>query len=271
MTQNKDASSFIHSSSTCLETLRKKSPIIHNMTNEVAAQRTADILLALGLSPLMTNEPSEIHEITQISNALSINIGTLTQEQLRAIFLAVKNIQRQQKPWVLDPVGAGASQFRLKASEDLIANKPDIIRGNASEILALAGEHSTKSAIDSKNSVGEAHHAARLLADKNKNIVVVSGPIDYITDGLHFAENQNGHPLMASLTATGCALSAVMAGFLTEKEPFEAAKSALLIYNIAGETAARKSSGPGSFQLSFLDALFNLTHHELCKHYRPVK
>ncbi|QCE33592.1 hydroxyethylthiazole kinase [Acetobacteraceae bacterium] len=267
MIKNNNALPFLDSAFETLMLLRQKSPIIHNITNQVASQRTADILLALGCSPLMADEDVEMREITNISQALSINIGTLHTRQLKSMLRAVENMKHHKKPWVLDPVGVGASLFRRQACRDLIIFKPNIIRGNASEILALAGETAQNAAIDSQNKVEEAHDAARSLALEHKNIVVVSGAKDYITNGTDFSQNQNGHPLMTKITATGCALSSVLAGFLTELPAFEAAKVAFLIYNISGEIAAKLARGPGSFQNLFLDTLFNLSKEQIYKTY----
>jgi hydroxyethylthiazole kinase len=167
------------------------------------------------------------------------------------------------QPWVFDPVGVGATRFRQDVSAQLLDLRPDAIRGNASEILALAGLGSTARGADAGDSVASAEGAARTLAQRTGSVVAVSGVVDFVTDGHRSFRVANGHAMMPRVTALGCSLNGVIAAFCVGQPRLEATAAALACYGLAGEVAARTAQGPGSFQLAFLDALFGQTPADL--------
>lgn len=167
------------------------------------------------------------------------------------------------KPWVLDPVGAGATRLRLDVSQRLLALRPTVIRRNASEVLALAGTLATGRGVDATDSVAAAERAAQDLARRTGAVVAVSGPADYITDGSAAFRVANGHAMMPRVTALGCALNGVIAAFLVGQPALPATVAAMAYCGLAGELAARSATAPGTFQAAFLDALYQLKPDEL--------
>lgn len=238
-------------------TIRQISPVIHNITNYVAMSISANALLAIGASPIMSSEAEEMEEIVGLSSALTVNIGCLELKQIEAMHIAAKAAQRLHRPWVLDPVGAGASRLRTETALELIARyKPTVIRGNASEIMSLAGIPARQRGVDSSEESRIASIQAVSLARKHSCIVSVSGPSDYITDGNEVISISNGSPLMPSVTAMGCTASAITAAFLAvQDDTLEAAASAMALMGLAGEQAEAISKGPGSFAVNFIDTL----------------
>lgn len=271
----------------CFTAFKDSSPLVHNITNDVANNTVANILLAAGASPAMVLDINEAPEFVKLAQALSINIGTLTQPTLRSMLATVEVAHNENIPWILDPVAVGASKFRQQACEQLLQFKPDVIRGNASEIMALAGINSQSKGTDSGDSVASAKHAAVKLTQYAK-VVVVTGAVDWVTcvDASQRTENSSaqgwsidhGHPMMTQVTAIGCALTALIAGFIGARptpnstqgiDPVVAATlTALCYYGQAGEIAAERSQGPGSFYINFLDALYNLEATTLVKQAR---
>lgn len=240
-----------------LQALRAQAPLVHNITNFVAMDLAANVLLAVGAAPVMAHAREEVADMVAIAGALTVNIGTLEPAWVEAMEIAVAKARALEKPWVLDPVGAGATPYRNEVLKKLVALKPDVIRGNGSEILALRGKAAARG-VDSANASVEALDAARDLAKRTGGVVAVTGAVDYVTDGKRLAAVANGHPLMGRVTATGCALSALVGAFCALEEPFAATLHALAIYGIAGEIAAQKADGPGSFRMHFLDCLAKL-------------
>jgi hydroxyethylthiazole kinase len=240
-----------------LTALREKRPLVHNIANYVSMDVAANALLAIGASPAMVHASEEVAEFAALSDALVINIGTLSTPWLEAMRLAAKAANAKPIPWVLDPVGAGATRFRNRTIEALLEERPAVIRGNASEILAVAGAAGAKpKGVDSANTPEEAAAAADALAERLHCTVVASGAIDLITDGTRRIRLGNGHPMMAQVTALGCALSAIVGAFAAvERDPFVAAATATAVYGICGTLAAKKAEGPGSFRVAFIDAL----------------
>lgn len=238
-------------------TIRRVSPVIHNITNYVAMSISANALLAIGASPIMSSEAEEMEEIVGLSSALTVNLGCLERKQIEAMHIAAKAALNLHKPWVLDPVGAGASHLRTETALELISRyKPSVIRGNASEIMSLAGTAARQRGVDSAEESRIASVHAISLARKYSCIVSVSGPTDYITDGNEILSISNGHPLMPSVTAMGCTASAITAAFLAvQDDALEAAASAMALMGLAGEQAASASQGPGSFAVNFIDTL----------------
>lgn len=237
--------------------IRLESPVVHNITNYVAMSLSANALLAVGASPLMSSEPGEMEEISSVCNSLVINIGCLERLQAEAMRKAASAMSSLGKPWVLDPAGAGLSRMRTETAVGLIsAFKPAVIRGNASEIMVLDGAGARSRGLDSSEDGNAAASHAVSLAQKYGTVVSVSGPVDLITDGRRMARVANGSPLMASVTAMGCTASALVAAFLAvDKDPFSAAACAMALMGVAGELASRSCAGTGSFAVSFIDVL----------------
>ncbi len=240
--------------------IREQSPLVLNITNYVAMNIAANGLLAIGASPLMSFYEKEMEEIANISSSLVINIGCLDDTQITGMRAAAQAFHRLGKPWVLDPVGAGASTIRTQVALELITNwKPCIIRGNASEILSLAGEQIRSRGVDASCSSNDALDAARSLAATSGAIVSMSGETDYITDGQRIETIRNGSPMMAKVTAMGCTASALTGAFaaVAQDNPFRAALHTMALMGVAGETALAKSTGTGSLAVNFIDALSN--------------
>jgi hydroxyethylthiazole kinase len=239
-----------------LAEIRRTAPLVHNITNYVVMNNTANALLALGASPAMVHAVDEVEEFVGISRALVVNIGTLSAPWVAAMRAAADRAHRLGIPWALDPVGVGATNFRNTVAADLMRRGPAVIRGNASEILALAGTGVRTKGVDSTHRPSTAIDAARELAHRTGATVAVTGATDYVTDGTRLATLNNGHPLMARVTGMGCTATAVVGAFLAvDRDSFRAAVQGLTVLGVAGEVAADRSAGPGSLQLQILDAL----------------
>ncbi|MFA6834099.1 MAG: hydroxyethylthiazole kinase [Bacteroidaceae bacterium] len=251
-----------------LELVRKQSPLIHNITNLVVMNNTANALLAIGASPVMAHALDEVADMTKIASALVLNIGTLDVELIKAMERSGKMANQMNIPIIFDPVGAGATPFRDKCCKRLINEcKPTIIRGNASEILALQNTQVQTKGVDSTDASVDALDAAKKLAKEIKSTVVISGDIDFITDGEKVAKVKNGNPMMEKVTGMGCTSTAIIACFATiNPNPFLASLHGMAVMGIAGEIAAENSKGTGSLQLNFLDELYQLTSTTLKKH-----
>jgi hydroxyethylthiazole kinase len=247
-----------------LAAMREAAPLVQNITNYVAMNVMANVLLAAGATPAMVHARQEAAEFAGIAQALTINIGTLSPGWVEAMLESAEAASAQGVPWVLDPVAAGATSYRRQVSAELLALKPPIIRGNASEILALAGMASASKGPDSTDSVNEAEAAAEALTASTGGIVAVTGAVDYITDGRQRARVQNGHALMPKVTALGCSLTGIVGAFAaTAEDRFAAVTAALAYYGLAGEQAAAVSEGPGSFAVAFIDRLAAITPEAL--------
>ena len=238
-----------------LTALRDQNPLVHCITNYVAMNIAANVVLAAGASPAMVHAPEEIAEFTPICGGVSINIGTLSTPWRESMIAAAKQANTQNIPWVLDPVAHFISDYRKSAAQKLLALRPTIIRGNASEILALAGEAGVGKGADSGDSVDAALGAAKALALQFGTVVAVTGPIDYVTDGNQEARVSGGAPLMPQVTALGCSQGALMGAYAATGPAFDAALAALAHFKVAGSAAQKYAKGPGSFQVHFLDAL----------------
>lgn len=242
-----------------LQNLRHHSPLVHCMTNDVVQSFTANVLLALGASPAMVIEPEEAAQFSPVASALLVNIGTLTAERRGAMLAAIHAANESFTPWVLDPVAVGGLAFRTQFAFDVLALKPAAIRGNASEILALAGEHSAGRGVDSTDDVLSALPAAARLAQLTGAVVAVTGERDYITDGENAWRVDGGGLLMTRVVGTGCALSAVVAACCSlPGERLDNVAAACRFMKRAGEQAISASRGPGSFIPAFLDELYLL-------------
>ena len=251
-----------------IQAIRSGSPVIHNITNYVVMNNTANALLAIGASPVMAHAQEEVEAMVGISSALVINIGTLSEHWITAMFMAVRQARKKGIPVILDPVGAGATAYRTMTARDLIANEPPaIIRGNASEIMALSDDTSKTKGVDSADSSDAAIDAARRLSTAHNCVVCVSGQTDYIIEKDQIIRVKNGHPLMSKVTGLGCTASALCGAFAAvEKTNFLAAAHAMVVMGIAGEMAAAKAKGPGTLQVHFLDYLYCLTRADISRH-----
>lgn len=240
-----------------LKAVRKQRPVIHNITNYVAMSSSANALLALGASPLMAHAPEEMEEVVALAGAVVLNIGTLSAPWVDSMLLAGRAARARGVPVVLDPAGAGATTFRTLTARRLIAEAcPAVIRGNASEIMALDDDAAKAHGVDSRNTVEEAREAAIRLARRHGTVVAATGPEDFVTDGRRVTRIRNGHPLMARITASGCAASATVGALCAvEDDHFMAAVAGLMIFGIAGELAAANDPHAGTYQGLLIDAL----------------
>jgi len=254
---------------THLARVRETRPLIHNITNHVAMNSMANVLLAIGASPAMVHAREEAAEFTALAGALTINIGTLSPHWVEAMEAAALAAGETGRPWVLDPVAVGATRYRRETGARLLALSPDVIRGNASEIIALAGGAGGGHGVDSTDPAEAALEAARRLAERTGGVVAVTGEVDLVTDGRRLAHVAGGHPLMPRVTTLGCALTGVVAAFVAGADDhFEATVAALIGYAVAGELAGEVARGPGSFAVAFLDALYHLDNEALAERAR---
>lgn len=245
--------------------VRAKSPLVHNITNYVVMNNTANALLAVGASPVMAHSLEEVADMAGIASALVINIGTLEPFWVEAMLIAGKTASTKGTPVVFDPVGAGATAYRTKVCKQIIEEcKPSIIRGNASEIMALCNSAQQTKGVDSTDSSEVAVDYAKALAKQLGAVVAVSGQTDYITDGTVVNTVENGNPMMARVTGMGCTATAIVAAFAAvNKNVLEAATHGMAIMGISGEIASRESAGNGSLQVNFLDTLYNLDEKDI--------
>ena len=236
----------------------KKSPLVHNITNYVVMNNTANALLALGASPVMSHALEEVEEMASIASSLVLNIGTLSNKWIEAMLKAGKIAKAKNIPIIFDPVGVGATSYRNEtAAKILLEVKPDIIRGNASEIMALAGKVASTKGVDSKNTTQDAQEIAKNLAKNQNCIVVVSGEQDYISNGENDFYCNEGDILMSKITGMGCTLSAIIGAFAgVEKNYFEAGICGTILMGKVGKFVAREVNKPGTFQVAFIDALY---------------
>jgi hydroxyethylthiazole kinase len=244
-----------------VELIRQRAPLVHNITNFVVMNTTANALLALGASPVMAHAAEEVEEMAGLAGALVINIGTLSAAWVDAMLLAGKQANRKGIPVVIDPVGAGATAFRNQTMQRLLAQvKPAVIRGNASEIRALEYAGQATKGVDSTHTSEQALDAAQALARAVGCVVCTSGAVDTIVSAEGVLRVANGHPMMTKVTGLGCTATALVGAFSAVNPSVrEAAAYAMAVMGIAGEMAAAKSTGPGSLQLHFLDALYELS------------
>jgi hydroxyethylthiazole kinase len=245
--------------------MRERRVLVHSITNYVVMNWTANVLLAAGASPVMAHAREEVEEMAALAGALVLNLGTLSPPWVEAMRLAGAVANRRGVPVVLDPVGAGATDYRTETARSLArALEIAVIRANPSEILSVAGAAAMTRGVDAAHDVAEAARTGSDLARRLSTTVAVTGEIDLITDGTTALEVRAGHPLMARVTGTGCAATVLVAAFhAVEASPVTAAASALAFFGIAGERAAERAAGPGSFQTALLDALAAVTPDEL--------
>lgn len=250
---------------TNLSKIRTETPLIHNITNYVVMNFTANVLLATGASPVMAHAKSEVEQMVAYSKALVLNIGTLDENWIDSMILAGQKATELKIPIILDPVGSGATQLRASAARTILNEcNVTIIRGNASEILSLTDNNYQTRGVDASHSVDEAENVAADLANTLGSTLAITGETDIVTDGKILFKITGGNPLMAKVTGTGCASTAMVAAFAgIESTPTIVATSALAFMAHAGSLAASTSNGPGTFVPHFIDALYNTTAEEL--------
>jgi len=259
------ASTMAFESCELISAVRDRAPLVHNITNYVVMNFTANALLAVGAAPVMAHAVEEMDAMVGLASALVINIGTLSRPWIEAMQLAAQSASDRGIPLVLDPVGAGATELRTRTAGALIENSQGIlIRGNASEICALANEAVETRGVDSTLGSEEAIRAAQVLARQHRATVIISGKVDHIIDAQRHVEVHNGDRIMARVTGTGCTASALLGAFAaTTTDAFTAAVVTMMVMGVAGEMAAQQSTGPGTFVPHFLDALASLTPDRL--------
>jgi hydroxyethylthiazole kinase len=251
-----------------VERIKHQAPLIHNITNYVVMNSTANALLALGASPVMAHAEEEVEDMVALARALVINVGTLSPSWIRAMHTAARRARELGVPIVLDPVGAGATPYRTETVQHLMAaTTPTILRGNASEIMTLAVAGGAPKGVDSTISSAAAIDAARQLSQAHQCVVCVSGATDYVVDSQDMIAVRNGHPLMSRVTGLGCTASALCGAFVAVNHSALAATAhAMAVMGIAGEQAGETAQGPGSLQLYFLDALYNLSEECIARY-----
>jgi hydroxyethylthiazole kinase len=248
-----------------LAAIRERKPLVHQITNFVVMNETANATLALGALPVMAHAVQEVEEMASAASALVLNIGTLEDEWVAAMLLAGRAANRAGAPVVLDPVGAGATTYRTETSKRLLDElEIAVVRGNAAEIATLAGRQAEIRGVEAVGGEGGpdlAREAARALGC----VVAVTGPVDHASDGERGHAVANGHELLATVTGTGCMATAITGCFLGVRadDPLEAAAEALVAFGVAGEDAAKKAKGPGSFHAALYDALYDLDPKKL--------
>ncbi len=249
------------STGTNLRELRERKPLIHQITNYVVMNETANATLALGALPVMAHAREEVEEMARVAGALVLNIGTLSQPWIEAMLLAAKAANAAGAPVVLDPVGAGATTFRTETAKRFLAEADiAVVRGNAAEVATLAGREAEIRGVESIGAAESGTELARAAAHELGCVVAVTGPVDHVSDGERSVAVANGHELLGTVSGTGCMATAVTGSFLAvaADRPLEAAAEALVAFGVAGEDAARDAKGPGTFHAALYDALYHL-------------
>ena len=255
---------LLASTSEALARVRAHAPLVQCLTNSVVVNFTANALLSVGAAPAMVDVPGEAAPFAAVAGGVLINLGTPAGEQRDAMLEAATAAAQAGTPWVLDPVAVGSLPVRTPFALRLRDLRPTVIRGNASEIIAVAGAGAGGRGVDSTDDVDGALEVARELASRTGGVVAVSGPVDAVTDGDRVVRIANGDVLLTRVTGGGCALGAVMAAFAAVTEdPLTATVAAVTVYTVAAELAAERSTGPGSFATAFIDALDHVGEADL--------
>jgi hydroxyethylthiazole kinase len=247
------------------QAIKKISPLVHNITNYVVMEQTANSLLAIGASPVMAHALEEVEDMARIASSLVLNIGTLSSSWIKGMMLAVKAANSKGIPIVFDPVGSGATLYRTKAAHSILDHGAiTAIRGNTSEIVSLSGVQGSSKGVDSLLDPSDHLEQAKTLAKKAQCIVWMSGKTDVVTNGQTLVLIHNGDPLMGRVTGMGCTATAITGAFLAVNgDPLAGCTHAAILMGIAGEMAAKKADGPGSFKLAFIDALYNIALNDI--------
>lgn len=255
---------FVEKTCEILNAVRERSPLVLCLTNSVVPSISANLLLASGAAPVMLSDDSEVRELVRnAADSFLINLGTLSEAQAQTMRIAVETAGARV-PWVLDPVAVGALSLRTEFAKEMLAKKPTMIRGNASEILALAGCEASARGPESTCGSESAVDAAKALAGATGSVVLVTGAVDYATDGKRILALANGNALATRVTGAGCAMGALAAACLAVTEaPLEAAVANALIMGIAGDIAAEQANGPASFAVRLIDALYRLSEDDI--------
>ena len=242
--------------------VRARAPLVHNVTNFVVMNFNANVLLAIGASPVMAHAMEEVEDMASLAQALVLNIGTLEPDWISAMMLAMKRARSRGIPVVLDPVGAGATAYRNRSLAELIeAGPPTIVRGNGSEIMSVAGLSATTRGVDSASSSNDAVEAGRKLAKATGAVVCISGADDHVIDAAgRWVTLSNGHPWMTRVTGVGCCATAMVGAFAAvQPDPWRATAGAMAFLGVVGEWAAERvlaaGGGVGSYQVEILDGL----------------
>jgi hydroxyethylthiazole kinase len=253
--------------STIVSRVREVNPLVHNITNVVVTNFTANGLLALGASPVMAYAKEEVADMAKIANALVLNIGTLNSTEVEAMLLAAKSANQHNVPVIFDPVGAGATKYRTETARRILSEvNISVLRGNASEVANVAGIQTETRGVDAGQVRIDTVELAVLAAKKLNTIAVITGKEDVISDGSRTYIVKNGDPLLTRVTGTGCLLTSIIGAFAAvEQDLVTASVAALTFYGVAAEIAALKTDGqgPGSFQIEFLNQLSLVSDQEI--------
>ena len=258
-----------------IDTMRNTRPLVQCLTNNVVTQVTANVLLAAGATPAMCDTPEESAAFASVASGVLINPGTPSAEQYAGMRQAILGANSVDTPWVLDPVAAGALPHRTAFSREILAYRPAAIRGNASEIAALAGVGAGGRGVDATDEVEATIPAARDLAAQTGGVVAISGAQDVIVSTRRVTRLVSGHPMMQLVIGTGCSLGALVAAYLGAHRTATAGQDAFDLHDAvvaahahsgaAGMVAAQRASAPGSFAVAWIDALYQLTSERIAE------
>lgn len=249
-----------------LQRVRAAAPLVHSITNLVVTNLTANMLLAIGASPAMVENIEEAAELAAVAGAVVINLGSMSAPRTEAMHAAAEAAALAGRPWVLDPVAVGALTYRSAVARALLQHRPAAIRGNASEIVSLAGGDGGGRGVDSTLGSDAALDAAVRLARETGAVVAVTGEVDRVTDGEQVLEVHNGHVLQTRVTGMGCSATAIVAACLAASgggDRVGAVAHGLGLFGFAAERAARGAAGPASFQVALIDSLHGLTEPQV--------
>lgn len=252
-----------------LNSIRDKKPLVHNITNFVVMNTTANALLALGASPIMAHAPEELEDLIKIADAIVINIGTLDDKWIYSMLSAIRIAKELKKPVILDPVGAGATRLRTKTSLLLLdSGNVSVVKGNFGEVSALLGEVGKTKGVDT--AVYDKYKAGTIayeVARKFNVVASVTGPVDYVSDGKNIYELLSGSPaldrVVHHVTGLGCIVSAIIGAYLAVEDPLKATIAGLATFRVAASKAAEESQYPGSFHVKIYDWLYKITGRDL--------
>ena len=243
-----------------LAAIRERKPLVHQITNYVVMNETANATLSLGALPVMAHAVEEVEEMASVAGALVLNIGTLSEHWIEAMLLAARSANAAGVPVVLDPVGAGATRLRTETAKRILDEAEiAVARGNAAEVATLAGRKAEIRGVESIGAADSGPELAKAAASALGCVASVTGPVDHVSDGTRTIAVANGDALLGTVSGTGCMSSAITGCFLAvASTPLEAAAEALVAFGVAGEDAAVGAAGPGSFHVALYDALYNL-------------
>lgn len=259
-----------NSISTLFEQVKKQNPLVHHITNQVTINDCANVTLAIGGSPVMASSPIEVEEMTSIADSLVLNIGTLTKDSVEAMFLAGKRANKKGKPIVFDPVGVGATTYRKQTALQLLKEvEIAVIRGNASEVSALINENQKTRGVDAVEISENPEELVRMAAKQLNTVVVITGEVDYISDGDKLAIIKGGHVNLTKITGTGCMTTSLIGSFLgVTNHYFDAAIIGLSTMCIAGEVASKKIeeiTQYGTFKVHLFDCIGEMNAEDWLK------